>query len=93
MGFFHLVPLEGRGVVVKEISFKQRDSMIEQIQKETGAHFIASSAQESTMCGQGTVGLEILDQVPDVDAVILPCGGGGLLGWVKLSTLSTPLFS
>ena len=31
------------------------------------------------MAGQGTTGLEILEQVPDVDAVVIPTGGGGLL--------------
>lgn len=34
------------------------------------------------MAGQGTVGLEILEQVPDVDAVLVPVGGGGLLAGV-----------
>ena len=31
------------------------------------------------IAGQGTTGLEILEQVPDVDAVVIPTGGGGLL--------------
>ena len=31
------------------------------------------------LAGQGTTGLEILEQVPDVDAVVIPTGGGGLL--------------
>ena len=31
------------------------------------------------LAGQGTMGLEILEQVPDVDAVVIPTGGGGLL--------------
>lgn len=35
------------------------------------------------MAGAGTVGLEILEQVPDVDAVIIPVGGGGLLAGVS----------
>lgn len=34
------------------------------------------------MAGQGTVGLEILEQVPDIDAVLVPVGGGGLLAGV-----------
>lgn len=34
------------------------------------------------MAGQGTVGLEIIEQVPDVDAVLVPVGGGGLLAGV-----------
>lgn len=34
------------------------------------------------MAGQGTIGLEIIEQVPDVDAVLVPVGGGGLLAGV-----------
>lgn len=34
------------------------------------------------MAGQGTMGLEILEQVPDVDAILVPVGGGGLLAGV-----------
>lgn len=37
------------------------------------------------MAGQGTVGLEILEDVPDVDAIVVPVGGGGLLAGVSLA--------
>lgn len=37
------------------------------------------------IAGQGTIGMEILQQVPDVDAIIVPCGGGGLLAGVALA--------
>lgn len=37
------------------------------------------------MAGQGTLGLEIADQVNDVDAVIVPVGGGGLIAGVALA--------
>lgn len=36
--------------------------------------------QEETLCGQGTLGLELEDQVADLDSLLLPIGGGGLLG-------------
>ncbi len=38
--------------------------------------------------GQGTIGLEILDQLPDVDAVIVPIGGGGLISGVAFAIKS-----
>lgn len=41
------------------------------------------------IAGQGTVGLEILDQVPDVEAIVVPIGGGGLLAGVALAVKST----
>lgn len=37
------------------------------------------------MAGQGTMGLEIIEQVQDVDAVIVPVGGGGLIAGVALA--------
>ena len=42
------------------------------------------------LAGQGTTGLEILEQVPDVDAVVIPTGGGGLLAGcaVALKTMN-----
>ena len=44
------------------------------------ASFIIDSFDHpNIMAGQGTMGLEILEQVPDVDAVVIPVGGGGLL--------------
>ena len=43
---------------------------------------------ELVIAGQGTIGLEILDQLPDVDAVIVPIGGGGLISGVAFAIKS-----
>ena len=58
------------------------------LQKETGATFIHPFNDELVMAGQGTIGLEILDQLPDVEAVIVPVGGGGLLAGVAFAIKS-----
>lgn len=50
-----------------------------EIQAQSGAVFIHPFNDEDVMAGQATVGLEILEDLPDVDTVILPAGGGGLL--------------
>ncbi|MBO5041356.1 MAG: threonine ammonia-lyase [Clostridia bacterium] len=50
--------------------------------KETGATFIHPFDDDEVIAGQGTIGLEILDQLPDVEAVIVPIGGGGLLAGI-----------
>ena len=47
--------------------------------EETGAVFVHPFDNEDIIAGQGTIGLEILEQVPDVDTVIVGVGGGGLL--------------
>lgn len=49
-----------------------------------GALFVHPFDAALTIAGQGTVGLEILESLPDVDTVIVPVGGGGLLAGVAL---------
>ena len=58
------------------------------LQEETGATFIHPFNDELVIAGQGTIGLEILDQLPDVDAVIVPVGGGGLISGVACAVKS-----
>ena len=47
--------------------------------EETGATFVHPFNDPDVMAGQGTIGLEILDQLDDVDAIVVPVGGGGLI--------------
>ena len=56
-----------------------------ELQKETGMTFIHPYDDELVIAGQGTIGLEILDQLPDVEAVVVPVGGGGLLAGVAFA--------
>lgn len=56
-----------------------------QLQQESGMTFIHPFNDDEVIAGQGTIGLEILDQLPDVDAVICPVGGGGLLSGVAFA--------
>lgn len=50
-----------------------------QLVEETGATFIHPFDDEDVIAGQGTIGLEILEQLNEVDAIIVPIGGGGLI--------------
>ncbi len=54
----------------------------------TGAVFVHPFDDPSVIAGQGTIGLELLEQVPDLDAVVVPVGGGGLVGGVALAVKS-----
>ena len=58
------------------------------LQQETGATLIHPFDDEEVIAGQGTIGLEILDQLPNVDAVIVPVGGGGLISGVAYAIKS-----
>ncbi len=52
------------------------------LQKETNATFIHPFDDDEVIAGQGTIGLEILEQIDDVDAIVVPIGGGGLIAGV-----------
>ena len=56
-----------------------------EIQKETGKTFIHPYDDEDVIAGQGTIGLEILEEMADVDAVVVPIGGGGLISGVAFA--------
>ena len=56
-----------------------------ELRDEKGYTFIHPFDDESVIAGQGTIGLEIADQLPDADAVIVPIGGGGLISGVAFA--------
>ena len=58
------------------------------LQKEHNYTFVHPFDNENVIAGQGTIGLEILDQLPDVEAVVVPVGGGGLLAGVAFAIKS-----
>ncbi len=59
-----------------------------QMVEETGATFIHPFNDEKVIAGQGSIGLEIIDQLDDVDAVVVPVGGGGLIAGVAFTLKS-----
>lgn len=50
-----------------------------ELQQQHGYTFVHPFDDPKVIAGQGTIGLEILEQLPDVDAVVVPIGGGGLI--------------
>jgi len=62
--------------------------LMESYQQEHGLTFVSPFSDPAIIAGQGTVGLEILDDVPDVETVVVPVGGGGLLSGVALAIKS-----
>lgn len=59
-----------------------------QLRDEKGYTFIHPFDDEMVIAGQGTIGLELLEQLPDVDAVVVPIGGGGLISGVAFAIKS-----
>ena len=56
-----------------------------EFQEQTGAVLIHPFDSTEVVAGQGTVGLEIVEQAPDVETVVVPCGGGGVLAGIAIA--------
>lgn len=59
-----------------------------QLKEENNYTFIHPFDDENVIAGQGTIGLELIEQVPDLDAVVVPVGGGGLISGVAFALKS-----
>ncbi|MDR9457938.1 MAG: pyridoxal-phosphate dependent enzyme [Salegentibacter sp.] len=66
-------------------TLKDREEAAEKIVKETGATFLHPSNQLDVIYGQGTAAIELLEEHPDLDVLITPVGGGGLLAGTALA--------
>ncbi len=76
----------GGRIVFCEPTLEARETTAAAVMAETGGTFIHPYDDLRVMGGQGTVALELLDQVPDLDVVLCPVGGGGLLSGVATVT-------
>lgn len=72
----------GAEVVLVPGVYDDAAAKAEELQKEKGYTFLHPFNDEYVMAGQGTVGLEILDKLPDAEVVFVPIGGGGLISGV-----------
>jgi len=82
--------VRGYGGIITECepSTSSREAVFAEIHAETGADFVHSYNDPRVIAGQGTCSRELIEQVPDLDAVIAPIGGGGMISGCCL-TLST----
>jgi threonine dehydratase len=65
--------------------FGEAKARADEIAKEKGLAYIDGYDDPAIIAGQGTMGLEIVEQIPDLEAVIIPVGGAGLLAGVSLA--------
>ncbi|PZR74793.1 MAG: threonine ammonia-lyase [Chthoniobacterales bacterium] len=75
----------GANVVLHGRDFGEAKARAHEIAGEQGLAYIDGYDDPGIIAGQGTAGLEILEQVPDVDGVVVPVGGAGLLAGVSLA--------
>jgi threonine dehydratase/serine racemase len=79
--------VEGYGGSITECepTLAAREETAERIRSETGATFVHPYDQAEIIAGQGTAALELLDEVPDLDAIVAPVGGGGLMSGISVA--------
>ncbi len=78
----------GATVIQHGQDFGEAKARAHEIAKEKGLAYIDGYDDPAIIAGQGTAGIEIIEQVPDLDAVIIPVGGGGLIAGVALAVKS-----
>jgi len=69
----------GAKIVTYDRASGDREAIAQRIADETGATIVPPYDHPWTIAGQGTAALELLEQVPDLDAIVVPVGGGGLI--------------
>jgi threonine dehydratase len=78
----------GATVVTSGVTSATRDNVAREIAAKTGATVLPPFDDERIIAGAGTVGLEIVEEWPDVTTIIVPLGGGGLLAGTALAATS-----
>ncbi|HET6203988.1 MAG TPA: threonine/serine dehydratase [Planctomycetota bacterium] len=82
------VKVEATRALGAEIVFAANASeafaLVQKLGAERGLHFVSPFEDDDVIAGQGTVGLEILEDLPDVDLLVVPVGGSGLASGIAL---------
>ena len=85
-----VIATEGYGATVVQagVTSATRDTVAREIAEKNGASIIPPFDDERIIAGAGTVGLEIVEEWPDVKTIVAPLGGGGLLSGIALAATS-----
>jgi threonine dehydratase len=76
----------GGQITFCEPTLEARETSLEKIKRDTGATMVHPFNDERVIAGQGTAALELLEEVPDLDVIITPVGGGGLISGTSIAT-------
>ena len=72
----------GGRAVLHGADYDEAQAEAREIEREEGRTYVHAFDNDAVMAGQGTIGLEIVDECPEVDTVVVPVGGGGLIAGV-----------
>lgn len=79
----------GADLVLFGENYDEAERKAKELARKDGCAYISPYNDEWIIAGHGTIGLEILEAVPDVDAVMVPLGGGGLLSGISIAVKSS----
>lgn len=79
----------GGQITFCEPTLAARESTMERVRLDTGATVVHPYNDERVIAGQGTATLELLEDVPDLDVILAPVGGGGLLSGTAIAATET----
>ena len=72
----------GAEVVLHGVDYDQAEARAHEIEREEGRYYLHAFDDPEVIAGQGTLGLEIAEDLPEVETVIVPIGGGGLISGI-----------
>ena len=75
----------GARVLIRGRDFAEARAAADRLVADDGLNYIHGFDDPDIIAGQGTLGLELLEQVPDLDAIVCPIGGGGLIAGVAVA--------
>lgn len=78
----------GANVLLRGEVFADARAYADSLAQQQQLTYVHGFDDPAVIAGQGTIGLEILEQVPDVDAIVAPAGGGGLLAGIAVAVKS-----
>src|SRR5207248_714194 len=78
-------PVYGAATELAGLTFEEALAAALAYAEETGATFVHPYEDETVIAGQGTIGLELAEQVPQAETVLVPVGGGGLAAGIALA--------
>jgi threonine dehydratase len=77
----------GGQITFCEPTLEARESTLAKIAEETGSTLVHPYDNERVIAGQGTAALELLEEIPDLDVIIAPVGGGGLISGAAIAAM------
>ena len=78
----------GATIIECEPTLQSRETTLQRVVEQTGANFVPPYDDDRIIAGQGTVAVEMLQQISELEAVLVPVGGGGLLAGCSIGFAS-----